>query len=183
MRRRLKQKLSSIRKLVICTAAATAIEYGLIASGIAVAIIPATQLAGVNLLAVFTTLASMGSEEDGWPAGVSVSFDNGVATLSGDGVIDTAAFLARMAGQNIYEIEIASGSPTFNLTLTAQDIASITGEPLGMSNGLSIYNGSGGATVNATLTPPAGGSVTPPMFGVQNILDSSSHVQGSFRIY
>ena len=51
-------KLSeSIRKFAADASGATAIEYGLIAAGIAVAIIVAVGLVGTKLTALFTTVA------------------------------------------------------------------------------------------------------------------------------
>ena len=51
-------KLSeSIRKFAADASGATAIEYGLIAAGIAVAIIVAVGLVGTKLTAMFTTVA------------------------------------------------------------------------------------------------------------------------------
>ncbi len=47
----------SIRKFAADARGATAIEYGLIAAGIAVAIIVAVGLVGTKLTAMFTTVA------------------------------------------------------------------------------------------------------------------------------
>ncbi len=46
-----------IRKFAADASGATAIEYGLIAAGIAVAIIVAVNLVGTNLTALFNTVA------------------------------------------------------------------------------------------------------------------------------
>ena len=55
---RLYVKMSEdIRKFAADASGATAIEYGLIAAGIAVAIIVAVQLVGGNLSAMFTNVA------------------------------------------------------------------------------------------------------------------------------
>ncbi len=47
----------NIRKFAADASGATAIEYGLIAAGIAVAIIIAVNLVGTNLTALFNTVA------------------------------------------------------------------------------------------------------------------------------
>ena len=50
--------MSIVKKLFIDESGATAIEYGLIAALIAVAIITAVTLVGTNLTAVFNNVAS-----------------------------------------------------------------------------------------------------------------------------
>ena len=50
--------MSIIRKFLRDENGATAIEYGLIAAGIAVVIIAAVQTVGVNLNGTFTSVAS-----------------------------------------------------------------------------------------------------------------------------
>jgi pilus assembly protein Flp/PilA len=50
--------MSTFTKMMIDTSGATAIEYGLIAAGIAVVIIAAVTLAGGNLSNMFNNVAS-----------------------------------------------------------------------------------------------------------------------------
>jgi pilus assembly protein Flp/PilA len=50
--------LAKFRKLLKRNDGATAIEYGLIAAGIALAIIPAVQLVGTKLSGTFDTVAT-----------------------------------------------------------------------------------------------------------------------------
>ena len=59
MRRVLKQQAKLIRLLLKDEKAATAIEYGLIAAGIAVVIITAVNLVGTNLTGVFSKAACL----------------------------------------------------------------------------------------------------------------------------
>ncbi len=57
MIRHVVELLAKIRKFAADASGATAIEYGLIAAGIAVAIIVAVGLVGTKLTAMFTTVA------------------------------------------------------------------------------------------------------------------------------
>ena len=57
MIRHLVELLAKIRKFAADTSGATAIEYGLIAAGIAIAIVVAVGLLGTKLDAVFTNIA------------------------------------------------------------------------------------------------------------------------------
>ena len=57
MIRHLVELLAKIRKFAADTSGATAIEYGLIAGGIAIAIVVTVGLLGTKLDAVFTNIA------------------------------------------------------------------------------------------------------------------------------
>ncbi len=57
MIRHLVELSAKIRKFAAATSGATAIEYGLIAGGIAIAIVVAVGLLGTKLDAVFTNIA------------------------------------------------------------------------------------------------------------------------------
>jgi Flp pilus assembly pilin Flp len=158
MRRLLKQRLSSFRKLLICTAAATAVEYSLFTSGITLAVIPAVNLMGVNISAVFTTLAEE-EDLDVWPEGMTIAIMGAVARLSGEGEINgdmLAANLHDISTIQLFEGNITAGS----LSLSIDQIAAITGRPLGAGNVLDVVNIADGEINFSPGAPPPGGSVT-----------------------
>lgn len=65
--------LAKIKNLLKCKKGATGIEYGLIAAGIALVIIPAVQLVGTNTSSTFTSVATaLAAADAGEPADIIV---------------------------------------------------------------------------------------------------------------
>jgi Flp pilus assembly pilin Flp len=172
----LKSRLSpSLRKLLLNTAAVTAIEYALIASGIAAVILPAANLMGVNISNILGEAADglivAVVESTDWPMSAAYNFINGTHfVLSGSGNITKAILLAKLSGLGYTpsQIRATQGVSMDIQGLTAEDIFAIRGG----GTSLTLRN-LAGAGVHFNGTPPPGGSIQSNGSGTYNYLNSS----------
>ena len=164
------------RTLFGCDAGVTAVEYGLIACGIAAVIIPATVLTGVDVKAVMQNIASQlvaVVESTAWPSGIIVGDFSGYTDLNGTGAITAGMLAANVIGKSTIRF-FNSGSANIS-GLTAEQVLSITGG----GGTLTLKDRGAGITFNPT--PPAGGSIN-VVGTTYQYLNSSGSVIASVKI-
>ncbi len=146
------------KALLCCKKGVTAVEYGLIASGIALTIIPAVLTTGINIQAVFGKAGDGLATIEAWPNSTTFSFINGNQFLmAGIGAITKDLLMRKLSAEGLSPYKVtASDNVSMNIQgLTVEDILAMRGG----ANSI-LFRNFNGAGVTFNGTPPPGGSIS-----------------------